>query len=190
MGSAVQFDQVLCGLLRLDGVGSARCPCRRSTPHWTVNVWRRGFIVALWKKGKWWYSDAQSDIRGELARVGDLNEYVPTQFADAKCACGNRTFQLALDEDTGTAVRTCSKCKADHPIGDSDEYLEDADLQKSSCVCGKDVFEITIGVSLYDDSDDVSWLYVGCRCPSCCLTGCYGDWKNEFIDYRQLLKQV
>ena len=146
--------------------------------------------MALRKKGRWWYGDVQSDIRTELTRVGGLNEYVPTQFADAKCSCGNVAFQLALDEDAGTALRTCSKCNSQHPMGDSEEYLEEANFQVSSCICGKDIFEITIGVSLYDDSDDVRWLYVGCRCTSCGLTGCYGDWKNEFIDYRQLLKQV
>ena len=146
--------------------------------------------MALRKKGKWWYSDSQADIRGELARVGDLNEYVPTQFADAKCSCGGELFRLALDDEQGAAVRTCSKCNTDHPIGDSDEYLEEAELQASTCVCGKDVFEITVGLSLYDESDDVRWLYVGCRCPACGLTGCYGDWKNEFIDYRELLKRV
>ena len=42
----------------------------------------------------------------------------------------------------------------------------------------------------YDQSEDVRWLYVGCRCPACGLTGCYGDWKNEFIDYRNLLARV
>jgi hypothetical protein len=146
--------------------------------------------MAIRKKGKWWYADSQADIRTELARVGDLNEYVPTQFADAICTCGNRTFQLALDDEQGAAVRTCSKCTTEHPIGDSDEYLEEAEIQQSECVCGKKVFEITVGVSLYEDSADVRWLYVGCRCPSCGLTGCYGDWKNEFNDYRKLLDRV
>jgi hypothetical protein len=146
--------------------------------------------MALRKKGKWWYGDDQSDIRDELVRVGKLNEYVPTQFADAKCTCGNRTFQLAMDEDEGVAVRVCSKCDSEHPMGDSSEYLEDAEPQLSSCICGKDVFEITIGVHLYKDSEDVKWLYVGCRCPACGLTGCYGDWKNEFLDYRKLLESV
>ena len=75
-------------------------------------------------------------------------------------------------------------------MGDSNEYLQEAKLQLSSCICEGDFFEITVGVSLYDDSDDVRWLYIGCRCPACGLTGCYGDWKNEFIDYRELLKRV
>lgn len=146
--------------------------------------------MGLRKKGKWWYGDSQADIRDELTRVGELNEYVPTQFADAKCSCGSQTFQLALDDNEGAAVRTCPMCNTEHPIGDSNEYLDEAELQTSICVCGKHIFEITVGVSLYDNSDDVRWLYVGCRCPACGLTGCYGDWKNEFIDYRELLKHV
>ena len=99
-------------------------------------------------------------------------------------------FGLRMDEDEGAAVRICTACGDEHPIGDSDEYLEGAELQDHGCVCGKAAFEITVGVSLYDDSDDVRWLYVGCRCPGCSLTGCYGDWKNEFIDYRKLLARV
>ena len=58
------------------------------------------------------------------------------------------------------------------------------------CVCLENVFEITVGVSLYDDSEYVRWLYVGCRWPMCGSTGVYGDWKNEFEDYRALLAKV
>lgn len=146
--------------------------------------------MALRKKGKWWYGDSQADIRGELARYGKENEYIPTQFADAKCPCGGNTFRLALDDEQGVAVRTCTACGKEHPIGDSDEFMEDAELQKCDCICEKDAFEITVGVSLYDDSEDIRWLYVGCRCPACGLTGCYCDWKNEFNDYRKLLERV
>jgi hypothetical protein len=146
--------------------------------------------MALRKKGKWWYSDSQSDIQDELRRVGELNEYVPTQFAEAKCVCGCQTFRLAIDENAGAAIRTCSKCNTEHPMGDSEEYLQEAELQLSSCICEGEFFKITVGVSLYDDSEDVRWLYIGCRCPACGLTGCYGDWKNEFIDYHELLKRV
>jgi len=146
--------------------------------------------MALRKRGKYWYGDSQVDIRGELARFGKANGYVPTEFADARCACGGGTFGLRMDEDEGAAVRVCAACGHEHPIGDSDEYLEDAVLQEHGCVCGRREFEITVGVSLYAGSEDVRWLYVGCRCARCGLTGCYGDWKNEFIDYRKLLAQV
>lgn len=146
--------------------------------------------MAIRKRGKWWYGDSQADIRTELTRQGKLNEYVPTQFADAKCVCGSNIFRLKIDDTEGAAVRICTSCGGEHPIGDSDEFLDGASLQEAACVCGKENFEITVGVSLYDESDDVRWLYIGCRCPGCGLTGCYGDWKNEFLDYRKLLSQV
>ncbi len=148
--------------------------------------------MALQKRGKWWYGDSQADIRDELIRVWKLNEYIPTQFADAQCVCGGRLFRLRLDEEAGAAIRVCTRenCAQSHPIADSDEYLEDADLEECACPCGEEKFEITVGVHLYEGSDDVKWLYLGCRCPSCGVTGNYGDWKNEFIDYRKLLARV
>ena len=54
---------------------------------------------------------------------------------------------------------------------------------------GRD-FEISAGVALYQDSQDVRWLYVGCRCVCCGLTACYGDWKNEYPGYETLLRAV
>jgi hypothetical protein len=56
--------------------------------------------------------------------------------------------------------------------------------------CGGEEFEITVGVSLYEGSEDVRSLYIGCRCPGCGLSAVYGDWKNEFNGYRDLLARV
>lgn len=146
--------------------------------------------MALRKRGNYWYGDSQADVRDELTRFGKLRGHVPTQFADARCGCDCTTFRLRMDEDEGAAVRVCIACGHEHPIGDSDEYLNEASLQDLECVCGENGLEITVGVSLYDGSDDVRWLYVGGRCPACGLTGCYGDWKNEFISFRVLLARV
>ena len=146
--------------------------------------------MALQKRGQYWYGDTQADIRAELTRYGKRNGCIPSQFADAVCTCASNTFRLRLDDNEGAAVRVCSKCALVHPIGDSDEYLAEADLEDRECVCGEDLFEITVGVALYDGSEDVKWLYLGCRCPACGLVGCYGDWKNEFLDYRKLLARV
>jgi hypothetical protein len=63
-------------------------------------------------------------------------------------------------------------------------------ILRTADTCGGEEFEITVGLHLYDGSDDVKWLYLGCRCPSCGLTATYGDWQNEFIDYRKLLARV
>ena len=147
--------------------------------------------MALRKRGTWWYGESQADIRDELLRVGKLSTYVPSHFADARCGCGGRTFRLLLDEGTA-AVRVCAetRCGQSHPVGDSDEYLEDAQLEACACPCGGEALEITVGVHLYEGSDDVKWIYIGCRCIACGLTANYGDWKNETGDYRRFLARV
>lgn len=99
-------------------------------------------------------------------------------------------FSLLIDDNEGAAIRECSSCQNRHPIGDSEEYLDDAELEECACPCGNGHFEISIGVSLYENSNDVRWLYLGCRCPQCNLCAVYGDWKNEFIGYNILLKKV
>jgi hypothetical protein len=146
--------------------------------------------MALIKRGKYWYGDGQADIRAELLRYSTANAYVVQHFADALCKCGGNVFRLRLDERQGVAVRLCIACGTEHPIGDSDKYLEEAELEACACPCGNEEFEITVGVSLYEGSDDVKWLYLGCRCPKCGLTAAYGDWKNEFNGYRALLERV
>jgi hypothetical protein len=114
--------------------------------------------MGLRQRGEYWYGDSQSDIREELARFGTLNGPVPTQFADARCRCGGTTFRLQTDENEGAAVRVCTACASEHPIGDSDEYLEGAELEERVCLCDGDAFEITVGVSLYEETEDVRWL--------------------------------
>lgn len=146
--------------------------------------------MALKKRGKWWYGDSQADIPGEILRYSKRNAYVAQHFADAVCTCGGRLFELQMDDAAGVAIRTCVSCHVEHPIGDSADYLKGAELQSHTCICPEHIFEITVGVSLYADSEDVRWLYLGCRCPACGLTGVYGDWKNEFNGYRDLLARV
>ncbi len=146
--------------------------------------------MALRKAGQYSYGDSQLDIRDELLGYSKANGYPAVHFADAVCNCGGKVFNLLLDDTEGAAVRKCVGCKAEHPIGDSDEYLEDAELEEGECPCGSGEFEITAGVALYQDSEDVKWLYIGCRCVKCGLTACYGDWKNEYIGFREFLNRV
>ena len=145
--------------------------------------------MAVVKRGKHWYGQSQADIRTDLRRYSK-GGYPVQHFADAVCQCGHNRFLLKLDDNEGAAVRTCVACNQERPIGESADYLDGAELQECECPCGASVFEITAGVSLYSDSDDVRWLYLGCRCSSCGLLGCYGDWKNEFEDFEKLLARV
>jgi hypothetical protein len=146
--------------------------------------------MALRKQGKYRYGDGQADIREEIVRYSERNAYVARHFADATCQCGAKVFRLLLDDNEGAAVRRCVACSAEHPIGDSGEYLDDAELGECACPCGSEHFEIMAGVSLYEESEDVKWLYLGCRCPGCGLVAVYGDWKNEYEGYRGLLARV
>ncbi|HEX3654322.1 MAG TPA: hypothetical protein VHV55_00875 [Pirellulales bacterium] len=146
--------------------------------------------MSVKKRGKFYYGDSQADINEELLRYSGLNGYPVQHFADAMCGCGAGLFRLLLDDTEGVAVRKCAECGTEHPIGDSSEFLDDAQLEECACPCGGEEFEITAGVSLYPSSESVRWLYIGCRCPSCGLVAVYGDWKNEFEDYRELLSRV
>lgn len=144
----------------------------------------------LKKKGKFYYGDNHNDIRECIAAYSKKNEYIAEHFKDAECSCGNTVFALKLDDEEGAAVRICDKCKKEHPIADSGDYLEDAELDECQCPCEAERFEITAGVSLYEDSEDVKWMYIGCRCVHCGLTAVYGDWKNEYSGYKNLLANV
>ena len=147
--------------------------------------------MALRKRGKWRYGDRQADIRAEITRYSKKVGYLAEHFVDATCSCGGKVFGLLLDDNAGVASRVCVACDAEsHPIGDSVEYMVEAEEEEAACPCGEETFEITVGVSLYAESEDVRWLYLGCRCPACGLTAVYGDWKNEFIGYRELLLRV
>lgn len=173
--------------------GSYKRPFRGSGSIRSDYRWRSatgGTTIALQKRGKFWYGDSQADIRDEILRYSKRNAYPAHHYADAVCKCGGRLFTLRMDDAAGAAIRKCVSCFEEHAIGDSEDYLKEAELQIYQCVCLENIFEITIGVSLYRDSEDVRWLYVGCRCPKCGLTGVYGDWKNEFNGYRELLARV
>lgn len=147
--------------------------------------------MALRKRGRWRYGDGPADTRAEIVRYSREVGHVAEQFADAVCACGGRVFGLWVDNEAGVASRVCVACVAEaHPIGDSADYLDDANEEECACPCGGEALEVTVGVALYADSDDVRWLYVGGRCPACGLTAVYGDWKNEFDDFRQLLARA
>lgn len=146
--------------------------------------------MALVKRGEHWYGDDHVDLREEIARFANLNGYPAEHFADARCSCGGSTFRLAVDDNQGAAVRVCMGCADEHAMGDSAEYLDDAELETCSCVCESEALELSVGVSLYAGSADVRWLYLGCRCTDCGLVGVYADWKNEYTGYQQLLRQV
>lgn len=151
--------------------------------------------MSLSKRGKRWYGENHSDLREELIRYSKANEYPIDSWTDVKCRCGCFRFKLSTDEDHGVALRECVQCHHKHLMGDSAEYADEAEIGEHECTCRKDVFEISVGIHRYRDqrdelTEDVRWLYIGCRCIACGQVGCYADWKNEFSGFRKLLRRM
>ena len=105
--------------------------------------------MPLRERGKYSYGESQADLREEIGLYSESNFCVAHHFADAICRCGNKVFWLLLDDTEGAAVRRCTACSVEHPIGDSSEYIADAEQEQCACPCGQEEFEITVGVSLY-----------------------------------------
>ena len=145
--------------------------------------------MSLQLRGKYYYGESHADIRTSL-EVYSRNNYPTEHYADAVCTCGCTHFQLFLDDEVGAAVRRCEAHAHEHPMGDSADYLDEANPGECECPCGSNMFEISAGVALYRESDDVKWLYIGCRCIACGLTACYGDWKNEYLGYASFLDKI
>lgn len=151
--------------------------------------------MTLRTEGEFAHGDNHQDLRSELSRFSEGNEYPIDSFADVRCDCGCDEFRLLTDEAAGVAIRHCTGCDQDYLMGDSAEYLEDAELGQHECLCDADVFQITAGVHRYREQDgtlsnDVRWLYIGCRCVACGMLGCYADWKSEFTGYEDLLARM
>jgi len=146
--------------------------------------------MTISKKENESYATCQADIRLELNNYAKSHGSEIHHFKDVECKCGGHLFHLHIDDDECVAIRICTACKDEHVMLDGEEYLEDAEFYQAVCTCESKPFELTVGVKLYADgdalSDDVNWLYIGCRCPSCNLVGCYADWKNEFSGYEKL----
>lgn len=118
------------------------------------------------------------------------NASIAERFASPQCPCGGVIFSVAVDDREGAAVRTCCACGAQHAIGDSAEYLEEAELETCSCPCGSEAFNCVVGVSLYPDKQAVRWVYIGLACTACGQAAVYADWKNEHGDVEAWLALV
>jgi hypothetical protein len=151
--------------------------------------------MTLRNQGKRWYGDDHQDLREELSRYALCGDYPIDNFVDVNCRCGCQQFKLFTDEDAGIAVRKCVGCQSEHLMGDSAEFADGAEVGQHECLCGTEVFQISVGIHRYREhegliSDDVRWLYIGCRCVACGLLGCYADWKSEFQGFHELLSNM
>lgn len=142
------------------------------------------------KTGKWWTSNDPEDIRQYLEAF-TKKSYPVDEFRLAQCECGGLAFRLEADTSEGTARRICGSCGMSRFICDSEEYWDEGDPEKWQCIeCANDQTNVGVGFALYDDGDDVHWLYIGVRCVQCGVLGCFADWKIGYGPSLELMDRV
>ena len=140
--------------------------------------------------GRWWLGSDPDDI-SEYLEAFTEESYPINEFRLARCDCGGVVFRLEADATEGTARRTCPSCSKDCFICDSEEYWDDSGPDNWQCIdCGHDQTNVRVGFSLYEDGDDIRWIYVGVRCAQCGVLGCFADWKVGYGPSLQLMDRV
>ena len=133
--------------------------------------------MSIDKSGEWWRGSEPADL-AEYLEAYSSEGFESHEFRLSQCTCGSIQFVLEADDDEGAARRVCAKCKLPHFICDSEEFWQDAEPDTWRCIeCNGNEANIGIGFSLYPDSGDVKWLYVGTRCTKCAILGCFAGWK-------------
>jgi hypothetical protein len=146
--------------------------------------------MSIDRSGQWWKGTESSDVREYLLAYAE-DAYQVHEFRLAKCSCGSEIFNLAADDVSGVAKRTCVSCNSEHFICDSEEFWTDAEPEELACIeCGSKQANIGVGFSLYDHGHDVRWLYVGVRCVECGVLGCFAGWKVAYSPSLDLIEQV
>jgi hypothetical protein len=147
--------------------------------------------VTIDTSGKWWVGSNPEDI-DEYLHAYSSEGYKTNTFRLAKCQCGSTEFELEADDDEGVARRTCTSCRTEHFICDSEKYWEDASPQKCECIeCKSTAANVGVGFSLYeDDPTGIRWLYVGVRCAKCGVLGCFAGWKVAEVEALHLMELV
>jgi hypothetical protein len=145
--------------------------------------------MSIDKSVKWWIGTNSSDIK-EYLEAYAADGYSVSEFRLAKCTCGSEVFTLLADDNEGCAKRICASCGQEMFICDSGEFWADASPEEWKCIgCGSNNANLGVGFSLYDDGE-IRWLYVGERCSTCGILGCFAGWKVAYSPSKQLLDQA
>ena len=136
--------------------------------------------MAMRKKGKNFYGDNTDDLIAELRRYAKLNGYPIDAAEEQSCACcGEQVFTMFSDGEDGGALLRCTKCAERRFVTDSEEHLDENQLEQHACLCGNEALQVAVGLALYEGTQDVRWVYVGAYCPQCGLVGTYIDWNER-----------
>lgn len=139
--------------------------------------------MAIDDSGEWSIGSDASDIEAYLRAYAESEEAYPVSaYRAVRCGCGMDRFRL---EAAGEVVRReCITCGAARFIcrqaDDWEEAVEDG-FENCTCVeCGGVDMNVGVGFARYSEApeiDAVKWFYVGVRCASCGVLGCFGGGK-------------
>lgn len=101
-----------------------------------------------------------------------------------------RVFRVRFDRNEGFAERRCIACASKVLMLDSADAREEARPKKWRCAECKSA-ECNLGVAFsMIGPETVRWVYLGCRCTSCGVLGCFADWKIMYGPSAALLDGV
>lgn len=150
--------------------------------------------MAIDDSGAWWVGSEAGDIEPYL-RAYTEDSYPMAVFRAVRCSCGGDRFRL---ERAGDIVRReCVACGLRHFIcreaEDWEEAVEEEDPEPYTCVeCQGAEVDVGVGFAVYEgpDADGVKWFYVGARCASCGVLGCFGDGKVGWGPSEEVYRQA
>jgi hypothetical protein len=152
--------------------------------------------MAIDTTGEWWTGTDAVDLAeyiGEFSGAG--RGYPAERVIPCVCGhCGGRRFRIAVDDEAGTACRTCVGCGGTAFIADSAEanaarYVDESEPEECACPCGGEEFEAAVGFALRGNGE-VKWIYVGMRCVADGVLGVCADWKISYSPTGHLFGQV
>lgn len=125
--------------------------------------------MTLTRKGKHWYGSEDDDICAVIQSFSDRNGYLATDYRASVCVCGSTLFRLFDDEEAGVARRDCVSCGKSHLMGDSAEYVDEAELEAHWCLCGMSLWQSI----LVSRCTPTRAMCAGCTSAAVARTACW-----------------
>jgi hypothetical protein len=139
---------------------------------------QEGFGVALTQRGQHWYGETAGDIRAVLDFSARKHGGAVSDYAEAACGCGCRSFGVVVNERQASAALECEQCAEPQHTGPVVPTVDDVPATGTEiccCPCQGELFEACAAVVL-SPGRSPRWLFLALRCTGCGLVAGYADW--------------
>ena len=76
----------------------------------------------------------------------------------------------------------CEGCGTRTFVADSEQHWDEEEVERQTCPCGGETFEVGLGLSIKRDPDQGDWIRwgsLGSRCVACGTLASAVDWKSD-----------